>query len=89
MVAGDRGSRETLALLRAAQRAFAPNRLVLLADGGAEQEVFRHFQPPLQELRKVDGRAAAYVCKSFVCQPPVTDATVLAAGLSPEREGAE
>jgi len=82
VVAGDRCARETLALLRAAQRSFAPNRLVLLADGGAGPDFFSRFQPPLQEMRKVEGRAAAYVCKGFVCQQPVTDAAALAAVLS-------
>ncbi|MDQ4006698.1 MAG: thymidylate kinase, partial [Actinomycetota bacterium] len=37
--------------------------------------------PLLRERPLVDGAAAAYVCRGFVCERPVTDADALAASL--------
>jgi hypothetical protein len=74
VVAGDRDAPDTRALLKAAQRRFAPNRVVLLADGGAGQEFLAQGQPSIRDMRKVGGRAVAYVCQGFTCQSPVTDA---------------
>jgi len=40
-------------------------------------------QPPLlAERKRVDGRAAAYVCREFACRAPVTDPAELAAEIS-------
>jgi uncharacterized protein len=43
-------------------------------DGGASSDI-----PLLEGRGEVDGRPAAYVCREFVCQRPVTDASELRA----------
>ena len=77
VIAGDRDAADTRALLRAAQGSFRPNKIVLLADGGAGQDFLARFRPSILEMRKQDGRAAAYVCENMACQRPVTDAAAL------------
>jgi uncharacterized protein YyaL (SSP411 family) len=58
--------------LAAVVREKPPHHLVLA--GGSEGS----DEPPLLANRTtVDGKAAAYVCESFTCQPPVTDPEVL------------
>jgi len=49
-------------LLRTAQAPFLPN-FVLLGEG----------IDPTRDMKPVDGKAAAYVCRDFTCQAPVTD----------------
>jgi uncharacterized protein YyaL (SSP411 family) len=53
------------ALARVVRARFRPH---LVLAGGAADGV-----PLLEHRTPVDGRAAAYVCKRFVCQAPVTD----------------
>jgi hypothetical protein len=78
VVAGHPEDADTRALLRVVRRRFSPNRIVLLADGGAGQAFLTRFQSAIGEMRKVDGRAAAYVCRDFVCREPVAEADKLA-----------
>jgi hypothetical protein len=77
VVAGDRDAPDTRALLRAAQRPFHPDKVVLLADGGAGQALLSRHRPSIREMVKQGGKAAAYVCKDYTCQPPVTDPGLL------------
>jgi uncharacterized protein YyaL (SSP411 family) len=35
------------------------------------------FVPSIADVNPVAGRAAAYVCRNFSCEPPVTDAQKL------------
>ncbi|MFE6103531.1 thioredoxin domain-containing protein [Streptomyces laurentii] len=64
----DEGFRE---LRRTALRAGAPG--AVLAAGRPGGDEF----PLLRDRPLVDGRAAAYVCRHFVCEAPVTDAREL------------
>ena len=77
VVAGDRDASDTRALLRTAQRPFAPTQVVLLADGNKGQTYLAQFQPALHAMSKQGGHAAAYVCTAFACQEPTTDTVVL------------
>jgi uncharacterized protein len=73
VIAGTRDAADTKALLRAVRSMFAPNQMVLLADGGPSQEWLGKRLETVQGMKPVDGRAAAYVCENFVCQAPETD----------------
>jgi uncharacterized protein YyaL (SSP411 family) len=78
VIAGDRDAADTRSLLHAAQHRFSLGQVVLLADGGAGQNMLAVCQPTIKGMQKVDGHATAYVCADFACQTPITDAVVLA-----------
>ena len=65
-------------LVGAAFAGYRPNRLVAGATAGAAAT---QGLPLLAERPAVDGKATAYVCRHYVCQLPVTDASALAAQL--------
>jgi uncharacterized protein YyaL (SSP411 family) len=74
-VVGPAGAdRDALAL--AARR--HPSAVVVVADGPSDAV------PLLAGRTPVDGRAAAYVCRGFVCERPVTDLEALMATLGRE-----
>jgi len=65
-------------LAAAAFEGYRPNRLVA---GAAVGSPAAQGLPLLADRTVVDGKATAYVCRRYVCQLPVTDATALAAQL--------
>ena len=75
-VAGDPAAADTRALLDVAQRAFRPNLVIAAGEGKAAEVV-----PLLAGRERLDGRAAAYVCRRFVCRRPVAEPAALAAQL--------
>lgn len=72
-MAGDPADPATQALLRRAQRAWSPRKAVLLRQPGPAGERLAALSPFTAEMGLVDGKAAAYVCRDFACQAPVTD----------------
>jgi uncharacterized protein len=77
VIAGERGGPDTEALLRAIYTRFVPNRIMLLADA-ATREALAKWIPSLPSMHEVNGRAAAYICKNYACQLPVTEVGALA-----------
>jgi uncharacterized protein YyaL (SSP411 family) len=80
VVAGRQGAGDTLALLKILRSAYRPEAAVLFkADGeaGAILERLAALAPFTADQGPVDGRAAAYVCRSHACQAPVTDPAAL------------
>jgi uncharacterized protein YyaL (SSP411 family) len=75
-VAGDPAAADTRALLDVAQRTFRPNLVIAAGEGKAAEVV-----PLLAGRERLDGRAAAYVCRRFVCRRPVAEPAALAAQL--------
>ncbi|MBP8948247.1 MAG: hypothetical protein KBG73_05355, partial [Candidatus Promineofilum sp.] len=71
-VAGDPADADARALLDMVQSAYRPN-LVIAAGEGALAEVV----PLLAGRARLDGRAAAYVCRRFVCRRPVVEPDAL------------
>ncbi len=74
VVAGAPGDAATKALLREAAGVYAPNQMVLLADGGKGQAWLGERAAFIKDMQPVDGKPAAYVCENYVCQKPVTEA---------------
>jgi uncharacterized protein YyaL (SSP411 family) len=74
-VVGPSGPERTALALRARQH---PGAVVIEADGP------RDDVPLLSGRSPVDGRPAAYVCRGFVCERPVTTVEELAAALAVE-----
>jgi uncharacterized protein YyaL (SSP411 family) len=72
-VVGDPGAADTQALLRVVRSGYRPFQVVALGAPSAQPLAV----PLLQDRGLVDGQAAAYVCRDFACQAPVTDADAL------------
>jgi uncharacterized protein len=79
VIAGDRDSAETRALVAEVHRHFVPNKVLLLADGEEAQRYLEEKLEALCGMKPIDGKPAAYICENFTCKAPVTDPNRLAA----------
>jgi uncharacterized protein YyaL (SSP411 family) len=71
VVAGARGAPDTRAMLDAVDRAFLPNKVVVLRpseDAAAVVEI----APYARDQVAIGGAATAYVCRNFSCDLPTT-----------------
>ena len=73
VIAGAPGATDTAAMLQAARKPFLPDSIVLLAEGGADQEFLASHVDFFKDLRPLAGKATAYVCQNFACQLPTND----------------
>src|ERR1700738_4037187 len=78
VVAGPRGQPETAELLSVIRRRYLPNKVVLLADGGEGQRWLTQHIEALRLMGPVQGKSAAYVCRNFTCDLPITEPEQLA-----------
>jgi len=76
VVAGDPGQDDTRALLRALRTLYVPNEVTLLRPFGSGEDL-SSLPEYVKDKSLVGGKAAAYVCESFSCQAPVTEAVAL------------
>ncbi len=83
-VVGAAGDPATAALRRAAFRGTAPGLVVAVAEPGSPATT---VVPLLSSRPLVDGAAAAYVCRGFVCDLPVTDPAALSSSLRAYESG--
>ncbi len=77
ILAGRAESEDTKALLRAVHARFIPNKILLLAEGGAGQKYLSANLPALQAMTMLENKATAYVCEDYACQLPATEAAVV------------
>ncbi len=77
VIAGERDSKETRALLTEVHQHFQPNKTLLLADGGKGQKYLEEKNEALRAMKPVDGKSVAYICENFTCQAPVSDPAAL------------
>jgi uncharacterized protein len=84
VISGSRNGTDTREFLRAVRSLFLPHGIVLLADGGEAQRLLTQSHPYLAGVKALDGRATAYICRDFACEPPETDPQALAAKLKPK-----
>jgi uncharacterized protein YyaL (SSP411 family) len=73
VIAGARDHAATRALLREVHARFLPDRILLLADGGAGQQWLAERLEFIRTVAPISGQPAAFVCENFVCQLPTTD----------------
>jgi hypothetical protein len=78
VVAGAPGAADTKRMLRLVWQRYIPNRVLLLADGGAGQRQLAKWLPVLANVRPKQGRATAYICENYVCNLPTNDLQVAA-----------
>ena len=78
VIAGERNTPDTQALLHAVHARFLPNRVLLLVDSDETRAALANGAPAVSSMHALDGRAAAYVCRNFTCQLPVSEVSALA-----------
>ncbi len=71
IIAGEKLSEETQALLRVVHEGFAPLKNLLLLDENS-REFFASRLPFTAEMKVIEGRASAYVCRELACLQPVS-----------------
>ena len=72
----------TTELAATVAESFAPNRILLHADGAEGQTWLSKRLPFLTDMHPVEGLPTAYVCRDFTCQQPVTSVEALREVLS-------
>ncbi len=82
VIAGDPADPAAQALAAAARRGFAPQRCLLWLPPGEAGQRVRELAPFTTGMGPVEGRPAAYVCRDFACQRPVSDPGELAEALA-------
>ena len=73
VIAGDRESAATRALLNEVHRHFLPNKLLLLADGSEGGAFLEEKLEALRGMKRLKRKPTAYVCENFNCREPVND----------------
>ena len=84
VIAGRPAAGDTRELIDAVRRCRLPHPVLLLRPEGEENPEIAGIAPFTREMRAIDGRAAAYVCRNYSCRQPVTDPRELAALLTEE-----
>jgi len=78
IIAGDPGGADTKAILRLVHERFIPNKVLLLADGGAAQDQLAGWLSVIGSITRRNGQATAYICEDYVCQLPTSDLRIVA-----------
>ena len=78
LIAGEGTAPDTQALLEEVHKRFLPNKIILLADGGLVQRRLAAKLEVLDTLRRIDGKATAYICEDYACKLPTNEVTVVA-----------
>jgi uncharacterized protein len=78
VLVGDKAAAETEVMVRTFYRYFVPNRVVMLVDSEEARRFLSTGNPAIESMGKLDGRTAAYVCRNYACQLPVSEVGALA-----------
>jgi uncharacterized protein len=79
VIVGDPGAADTRALVREVHSRFLANRILLLVDSPEARDALAAGVPALAAMAKLGNHAAAYVCRNYTCQLPVSEPDRLAA----------
>jgi uncharacterized protein YyaL (SSP411 family) len=77
VVVGAPDDPSTAAMRRAVERRHRPFAVVMPVAPGERQARIAAMVPFVAGMKAIDGRAAAYVCRDFACDAPVTDPVML------------
>jgi uncharacterized protein YyaL (SSP411 family) len=78
IIAGKANAADTRAMLRLVHERYIPNKLLILADGGAGQQQIARWLPFVEFMRPRDNKATAYICEDYVCRLPTPDLQMMA-----------
>jgi len=77
VIAGEPGAPDTREMLRRVHARFLPDKILILADGGAGQRALSRRLPFLEGVARIRGQATAYVCVDDACRLPTADLKTL------------
>ena len=86
IIAGQRGKEDTEKMLREAHAQYIPNKIILLADGGAGQQFLNRYLSFIETVKMRGGKATAYICENYACKLPTSDLSVMAKLLETKEE---
>jgi uncharacterized protein YyaL (SSP411 family) len=73
VIAGNPDSEDTKAMQKQIFSRFAPNKVVLVNDGGKGLEILSEYLPLISAMKMIGNRATAYVCLDYSCKKLTTD----------------
>jgi len=73
VIVGEKDGADTLALLNAGRKSYAPETIVMLRSVDINDDILCELFPLLADMHPVNGKAAAYLCDSGGCYAPLTD----------------
>ncbi|HUQ89802.1 MAG TPA: thioredoxin domain-containing protein [Vicinamibacterales bacterium] len=76
VIVGPRASADTTALWTAANKKYRPFAVITRVDP-ADQAALAAHMPWIADMKMIDGKATAYVCRGFVCDAPSTNPAAL------------
>lgn len=82
VIAGQKDSPDTRAMLQEVHSHFLPNKVLILADQTEGSKFFSEKIDFIKSIRMIGGKATAYVCEDYVCKLPTTDLKVMSQLLS-------
>ena len=83
VLTGDRADAAVQSMLRRLHAEFAVHRTLILLDTEPARERFAEWLPFTREMRPLNGRPAAYICRNCACDLPVTDPNQVTMGRQP------
>lgn len=87
VIAGNPDAPDTRGMIRAVHERFIPNKILLVADGGAGQKTLALHNAFMAGVTRIDGKATAYVCENYVCRLPATDLATMTSLLGTREDG--
>jgi len=73
VVVGDPTKNDTKKMLNALKRMFIPNKVVLFRQSQTEHPEIARYAEFTGDLSSKEGKATAYVCRNYKCNPPTTN----------------
>jgi len=72
VIAGRRDSEDTEAMLRALQKNYFPNKVVVFRPDDSAKPAIVDIASYTEFQKSISGKATAYVCQNYACQAPTT-----------------
>jgi uncharacterized protein YyaL (SSP411 family) len=85
VIAGEKDKADTKKFLSELRAHYLPGAMLILADQGEGQKYLGEKLEAIRAMKKINGKAAVYVCENFTCKAPVTDPIALRKLLLPEK----
>lgn len=73
IILGDPKSSDTHKMLEEIHKRFAPNKALVLISGEGSQRDVSQYLPFIQDFRRINGKATAYICVDYTCSLPTSD----------------